>query len=258
MAADDPRLALAELVLRQGVDLAAAIQAIASSCGALMGAESLPGTLVLRARPAAAEAIASAATVAAHLGLPVDDAALPELLGNLAAGPEAGPSADEIGAWWRDLSSPEQQMITGALAPFVAPPLVDALSISWHRDLFFVADRPQERARQPIDITGRPRCLLEGPHIVLPPGAWSLNLTLDLSPEAADYDYLVEVSAERVMASGVLSRDAQASGLALGFTIDDLVDRPLSIRVSTTRAAFDGVVSIGEARLLRTSVTGRS
>ncbi len=51
LALDDPGLVLADMVLGQEVELAAATQAVASSCGALIGYRSLPNALILHGLP---------------------------------------------------------------------------------------------------------------------------------------------------------------------------------------------------------------
>src|SRR5437868_11799304 len=74
VALDDPQIALADLVLGQGVEPAAAISAVASSCAATTRYGAAPGALVLWADRDGSDALATAAAIAHHLQLPVSDA----------------------------------------------------------------------------------------------------------------------------------------------------------------------------------------
>ena len=142
-------------------------------------------------------------------------------------------------------------MAKGALAPYLGEGKGAASApIVWGGDLFFIGDRFEHRAAQPIDITGRARCLLHGPYIILPPGIWSAALSLQFSREAAEHDFLVEAVTDRQLASTTIRphHDGHFDG-ELTFVIDDSSDNPVSIRLSTQRAAFDGLVMLSGARL---------
>jgi hypothetical protein len=65
----------------------------------------------------------------------------------------------------------------------------------WPADLF---QSEAGGADAPIDVTGRARCLCWGPYVVLPPGFWRVQVSLELCQDAARYDYFIEF--------GVLSR----------------------------------------------------
>ncbi len=103
-------------------------------------------------------------------------------------------SADSM--WWDSLAEPEQALVNGALGAYVDYFTGgDLTSITWERDLFFIGDQPKVRATRPIDVTGRARCLIYGPYIMLPPGSWSASILLGFSKEAAELGYVVEVVA---------------------------------------------------------------
>ncbi|HLY46410.1 MAG TPA: hypothetical protein VKQ73_12575 [Stellaceae bacterium] len=251
VALDDPRPALVDLVLGQGVGLAAATQMVASSCGALWDWAAMPGALILHADRDAPQPAATAAAIARHLRIAVDDAALTGILRDLACASPVRPPHD-TSQWWNALQPAEQQMVIGALEPYVADEDRELSAIIWTRELFFLADRPTERVAGPVDITGRARGLLEGPHIMLPPGAWSLSLSALLSRGAVEHEFLVEIAADRPLAAGALrpQRDGRAQ-IRLDFVLDALTERPLAIRLSSTRAAFDGAILIDRVTLLR-------
>src|SRR5205823_11489686 len=115
-----------------------------------------------------AEPAATVAAIARHLEFAVDESAAPEVAANLAADPAALP-AEETQAWWQGLGGRAKDIVEGALGPYLADGKQGQLGqITWTGDLFFLGDRQEERATGPIDITGRPRCLVHGPNILLP------------------------------------------------------------------------------------------
>ena len=251
VALDDPRMALVELVLGQGIGLAAATQTMASSCAALIGYAAAPGALTLEGVrvPQEAETVAA---IARHLRIAMDDSEIAEFIGNRAA-PESTRSLHDAVAWWSGLAAPEREMAAGALAPYIEHRESGVLpSITWTGDLFFLGDRPNERASGPVDITGRARCLIAGPHIMLPPGSWSMSLTALFSRETTEHDFLVEICTDRPLASITIrpQREGSAEG-TIDFALDDSTEHPIAIRISSMRAAFDGAITVVGATLDR-------
>lgn len=252
VALDDPRAALLELVLGRGVDLAEAVRVLASSCAALTSYRELPGALVLRAGRDRPQPAATAAAIARHLGIALDDDAIIDAVAEVGAD-QAALLEDDAIAWWSGLDRAQREMATGALTPYLDPGAAGGeLSITWTGDLFPACDRPGERASGPIDITGRARRVIEGPGIMLPPGSWSLALNLFCTREAAEHEFLVEVAADVPIAAGTFRPPAEGSAaFDLRFAIDELTEAPVAIRVSTVRAAFDGAVSLIGATVVR-------
>ena len=196
------------------------------------------------------------AAIAQHLHIAIDTAGIAELVHDVAAREPAYAEYD-AGAWWSGLDASARELVIGALMPFVDN-WADGreLSITWTYDLFFLGDRPQERASGPIDITGRARCLLNGPHVMLPPGSWSLSLTALFSREAAEHEFVASVHADRSLASGaVRPRPDGSAEVTLDFTLDDTIDPPVSIRVYSQRAAFDGSIVEVKATVVRAGAT---
>lgn len=261
VALDAPQRALLDLALDQQIELAAAVQQLASGCATLRGFAAAPGALTLHGDRDLPWAAGTIAAIARHLRIAIDESAIAELADRLAA---SGPARAEhdAAAWWNRLDVTEQELAIGALMPFVDDRAHGGpLSVTWAHDLFFLGDRPQERASGPIDITGRARCLLHGPHIMLPPGSWSLSLTALFSREAAEHEFLVEVGADRPLASAMIQPQPEGSAeVALDFVLDDAIERPIAIRVHSQRAAFDGAIVVVRATLVRAvdAAAGRS
>ena len=252
LALDDPGLVLAGMVLGQEGELAGATQAVASSCGALIGYRSLPSALILHGDRDWPQEAATVAAIARHLEIAVDDSEIADLLANLPASAAARPR-DAAVAWWNGLAAADRELAAGALGPYIEHQASGGpVSITWARDLFFRGDRPGERATGPVDITGRARCLVQGPHIMLPSGPWSLSLTVLFSREATEHEFLVEICADHPLASGTIRpRQEGSAEVAIDFALGDSTEHPVAIRVSSVRAAFDGAITVVGARLVR-------
>jgi hypothetical protein len=245
---EDPRTALAELAFGQDVDWADAVQQIASGCAALRGLATAPGALTLLRDRDWSRPIE-------NLQLKVDPRALPGLLSAVATvAPPA--AAFDAAARWRALSAAQQELAWGALASFVEDDEAAAATpvINWRPELFFYGDQPQQRVGGAIDITGRARCLVQGPDIRLPAGSWSLSLTARLLHGAAEHEFAVELGADRPLVSGTIRSEREGSAtVALEFDIDDLAEEPVALRISSQRAAFDGAIDLIGATLVRAS-----
>jgi len=247
---EDPRTALTEAVQRRPNDLAAAAQLVASSCAGITRYVSTPGALALFRDRDGSNPVTAARAIAHHLTLSVSDADIVEIVSDLA---DAGLTFErnDRAAQWRGLGVEQQRVLDGAIGPFVNYLATGHLpTITWERELFFLGDRPSERATGIIDVTGRARRLLDGPHIMLPPGSWSLSLKLLFSRETTEHDFLLEVVADRQVASRMIRPQAEgAFEVNLGFTLEAATDHPIAIRLSTQRAAFDGTVAVVGASL---------
>ena len=245
IARDDPYTSLKYLVSRRGLALTTATQRVASSCASVVSFSETPGALVLRADRDSGDRLSTAAAIARHLGLDIDNDEIAEIVGGLDGGDDLlDPS--EVVAWWEGLDPAEQAIASGALGPYLdhfANP--GPGPITWAPELFFVGDRPDEQATNGVDITGRARCLLHGPHIMLPPANWSLDVTLDMSPETTEHSFLIEATAGTVV-SQIVIRPAVAGVVkaALTLALEDLADRPVDLFLSNERPAFGGHVTL--------------
>jgi len=218
---------------------------VASSCAGITRYVSSPGALALFRDRDGSNPVITARAIAHHLALNVSDADIVEIVDDLAG---AGLTFERSGVavQWHGLGVEEQRVVDGAIGPFVTYLATGNLSpIIWERELFFLGDRPTERATGVIDVTGRARRLLDGPYIMLPPGSWSLSLRVLFTRETTEHDFLLEVVADRPVASRTIRPHAEgAFEVDLAFTIEDTTDHPIAIRLSTQRAAFDGTVAV--------------
>jgi hypothetical protein len=117
--------------------------------------------------------------------------------------------------------------------------------LTWGREMFLANDCPLSG---PVDITGRARVLFEGPEVTLPEGAWRLSLETEISRAATEQEFELELFAGRRLASRTVRPERSGPMRAhLDVVVDDSVDYPLSLRLSTRRAAFDGTVTLVRA-----------
>jgi hypothetical protein len=253
VALDDPRFALHEVVTRQGADIVEATRIVARSCASMVGCLSTPGALVLRASEYLNNPIAAAAAIAAHLQLPSTPEDLASIVDCLT---ESGswPERERDARWWDQIDEARRALVDGALEGYVTFFSGGELGpIAWERDLFFIDDESKSaRATRPVDITGKPRVLLYGPYISLPPGLWSANVALGFSREAAEMNYIIEVvvGADRQLTHVRIhphkDRFVEAN---LSFSVDESVDQMIEVRVQSERAAFDGRLALGHVTM---------
>src|SRR5581483_7041000 len=100
---------------------------------------------------------------------------------------EEGVTAEgaQVAERWHALDANPRGWAEGALASYINYFDTGQLTpINWVRELFFKGDQPEERASWIIDITGRARCLLYGPGIMVAAGNWLVTVRLLFSKEA--------------------------------------------------------------------------
>lgn len=251
---DEPRRALEDLVLAQGTDLLEATRLASASCASMVGGAAVPNALVLRPSDEADDPRAMAARIAGHFGFEVGEDDLGVIIGDLAAA-GISPHRDRADGWWDQLSDPERAIVQGALdyyrQRFSGGPTEP---IAWERELFFINEETSPDAHaaatRAVDITGRARCLIYGPFISLPPGAWSATVALGFSSEAAAITYQAEIWAGTQLTSvRVTPANDPFVELHLDFSIDDSISEPLQIRIWSERAAFEGRVALGHVTI---------
>src|SRR5579883_3089663 len=220
---DEPHAAVRDL-LAQGLGLAAATRAVATSCAALVEAAALPGAAVLPA----AEILARPASLAAALGI------------DRGAAPPAPPP--EPAAPWRDRLDPAARaLVDGAVAAYAGTLRGGLLGeIVWDRGLLWRA--------------GEARELVAGPDIALPAGRWAATLTLAVSREAAGIAFAAELVAgaeRRPLAAATVVPDGRGMGSAtLPFAVDAATPQPLALRLATAGPAAAGRLALGNVTLV--------
>ncbi len=234
---DEPHAAVRDL-LAQGLGLAAATRAVATSCAALVEAAALPGAAVLPA----AEILARPASLAAALGI------------DRGAAPPAPPP--EPAAPWRDRLDPAARaLVDGAVAAYAGTLRGGLLGeIVWDRGLLWRAGDPAQPASAAIELAGGARELVAGPDIALPAGRWAATLTLAVSREAAGIAFAAELVAgaeRRPLAAATVVPDGRGIGSAtLPFAVDAATPQPLALRLATAGPAAAGRLALGNVTLV--------
>jgi hypothetical protein len=254
VAVGDPRIAIRDLTQRLGYDLPGATREVASSCAAVLTLTMAPNALVLSDH-SVHDPVAAAVAIAAHFALPLGEEEVAATVGALA---QAGLRPEEGGdsSWWDQLDTRDQALVNGALAAYAGYSVGSKLEpIVWQPELFFVGgsppDQPPPPVNGPIDMTGRARCLVFGPYITLPPGAWSANVVLGFSADAAGMTFVIEADAGTVLVQTRVTPSAeQIIEANLHFTIDASASSAAEIRIFTERAAFEGRLALGYVELV--------
>lgn len=253
IALGNPFAALRKLVARDGYDLPGATRAVANGCAAMLTIARGSPALVLR--PAdAVNARTVASTIAKHLNLDIDQDVLRRVVEHLPDA-ELDPEEAEVQAWRDELPERERAVIAGVLDPYVhcfdGEPLE---RVVWEPELFFMnedgAGLTPGPLTRPVDLTGRPRPVVYGPYVSLPPGPWSATVVLGFSPEAAGMNFFIEITAGATLAQSRVTADReQVVEIQLAFTIDESIDHPIEIRIWTERSAIDGRLALGYAAI---------
>jgi hypothetical protein len=249
VALGDPRDALRDLVKRGSIDLVNATRAVANGCAAMLTLTQGAHALVLTSDNAR-DLRATAAAIARHLEIALDAREVAALVDEL---PEIEPEGADSWSWWDRLSEREQVMINGALEPYIAQNLE---RLVWEPELFYLSEEPIAStlvaAIRPVDLTGRPRIIVYGPFITLPPGGWSADIVLGFSAEAAALSFSVEVFAGTQLAQARITvAGEQIIETQLSFTIENSVDQPVQVRIWSERSAFDGRLALGYVAINR-------
>jgi hypothetical protein len=253
VALDHPRHALENLVVRHGIEFLEATRMVAKSCASVASCVALPGALVLHVDRDSVDLAATVAAIADHLGLPASDV---DIADAVAAFADFDPCQDpqEYLAWWDQLDNAQRALVIGAIDPYIVRFAGGDLGpITWERDLFLINEdppvEPNPPATRPIDVTGRPRYIVHGPYITLPPGSWSAIVALGFSAEAAEVSYIVDIGSETIRAQITFEPgEERVVEASLNFSL--VTPEIVTIHVCNERAAFDGRLALGHVVLI--------
>lgn len=78
----------------------------------------------------------------------------------------------------------------------------EAVQIAWPGSLFLLGDSPDTPMHGPVELSGPARCVLYGPYLHIPPGAWSASVTLGLADCSGMRSFTLEVVCRDVVAKG--------------------------------------------------------
>lgn len=248
VALDDPRQAVENLVRRHGMDFLLAARIVAKSCASVVSCASLPGALILRAEESEAGLVGTAEAIARHLQLNMTDAGVMNIVSTLVE-LDLWPVRSEANDWWDGLNEWQRALVTGSIDPYVAwIGGADLGAITWERELFYINEEVSAQyhqvASRAVDVTGRPRSIVDGPDITLPPGSWTAIVVLGLSEEAAELSYLVDIHGSVQLAQARVEPGGQRIvEVNLNFSIVE--PEMITVRIWNERAAFHGLLVLG-------------
>lgn len=82
-------------------------------------------------------------------------------------------------------SRPDTQRVQAIVSNFIAAAASDGSALWLAREEFRSIDSDPDPCPEVVDVTGRPRCLVFGPHLELEPGTWRATALFELCQDAA-------------------------------------------------------------------------
>jgi hypothetical protein len=248
VAIDDPRHAVNDLITQHNLEPAEATRRVASSCVAISRYVALPGALVITAEHDWLDPVATIGALASHFGLAADPSNIEQIAADLAA-VGLRPRIDGEPSWSAHLDEDATAMINGAVGvyrQFLGGGSLD--QITWARELFHGEGVPI--VPRVIEITGKPRCLIYGPYIALPPGDWTADLILAFSEDAIDTSFKIDVFAGSVLhIESIKPIRPGVHMISFSFLIEEANENLVEIRVYTESGEIFGQIALGHAIL---------
>ncbi len=249
---DNP-LSAFRLYRRNGeFDLAPVTRAIAWGCASMLRMGTMPGALRLHAVFDSNDAVALAMSIAEWFELNVDAETAARIVAQLPR-PEIMPAEAAIEDVLSEFDPAQRAIIAGAVGGYVSWFAGHGLGqLIWARELFIHGDPPHRSVSGTVELTGRVRCLLFGPHIALPPGPWTATISLAFSKEAAGISYGIEWIAGQTFELTRMTLRPVSGGVfdaSAVFAISGETEQPISLRITNERAAIDGQLALAQVAM---------
>ena len=253
VALDDPRIAVADILIETDADLREITRAVANSCPFVMRFGLLDGALTIPGKGTEGDAIAVLSAIARHFQIVMGESDAVRIVDELAdiGLVYPGTSAED---WSSRIPDAGKPMVDGALAAYAGAFSGGAIGqIVWTRDLFIVASDPGKRPTDVLDVSsvsGTDRFLIHGPYIQLPPGSWTARVLLGLSRDAAACTFIIDAYAGRPLArSSFQPRNEGVYAPEITFSIDEADGPGLEIRVLVGSENAKGQLAFGNVIL---------
>ena len=245
---ESPRAAAADLLADTGGEPRMVTRAIANSCASAIRFPQLPGALLLQPESVRTNIADCVLSLARHFGFTPADAAV---AASVAAFPASRSSSSGGEDDWPDaIPEPARAAMGGAFAGYEECFAGRGMGqIVWDRELF-IANDPEKRASDVLDVSGGPRILIFGPYIDLPPTSWTAQVRLAVSPEAAGGVFMVEAYSGQQLAAATLRPPSGGIFVTdLSFSLAEPSPRGLEFRVTVTEADAKGRLAFGQVVL---------
>ncbi len=262
-----PESAIKSLIADYGLCFPDAVRRVACSMTSLLPLLNHPNTLVVD-YSAAPSARAVAEKLVRHFAIPITGDAIQQALKDI---PEKAPRVEGDlvtlveGADRKDIAvragtasrygfateavTPES-IIKGAVEPVWTVIQGGVLQdITWHPLLFLLGDADAKPPVAALDVTGPSRCLIYGPYIGLPKGAWTSRMTVKMEGDAAGTNLRIEVWAGEMLK--FIELPLRSPGLV---DVELLFDSPgagcpVELRVFKADSASEGLLVFGTVLL---------
>jgi hypothetical protein len=257
IAMDDPRKSVGYVMDKHQMELAPAIRKVCESCAALSELAGLKTAVTLRSDGAQEQRLKAILGLIRRVCPGVTAAELLQVceqIGREIRGTRPGkdrvahsPGFNSAISWRGRFSERDQTVIDGALGSYSRLFTNDKFEDNtWCRELFLLGDMKSDVATTAIDLTGRIRCLLFGPYMFLPSGAWCAQVIVGFVKETTNQSFRIEVVLNKVVQArqSIQPSDSGTYEVKIDFTVDN-ADLPIQIRIWNEKAAFDGKLALG-------------
>ena len=245
---ESPRDAAADLLADTAAEPRMVTRAVANSCASAVRFPQLPGAVLLQPQSVRDNAADCVMALARHFGFAPSDAAIAAAIAAFPASRARPYDGEDY--WPEAVPEPARPAMRGAFAGYEECFAGRGLGqIVWDRELF-IANDPQKSAADMLDLSGGARILIFGPYIHLPPSAWTAQVRLAVSPDAAGHVLRIEAYSGRQLAAATLQPPAGGIFVTdLHFSLGEPSPAGLEIRVTVTEDNAKGRLAFGQVAL---------
>jgi hypothetical protein len=245
---DSPRDAAADLLADTAAEPRLVTRAVANSCASAIRFPQLPGAVLLQPESVRDNAADCVLALVRHFGFTPNDTAIAAAVAAFPA--SRATNCDGEDYWPEAIPEAARPAMRGAFAGYEDCFAGRGLGqIVWDRDLF-IANDPQKRATDVLDLSGGARILIFGPYIHLPPSPWTAQVRIAVSPEAAGHVLMIEAYSGRQLAAATLQPPGGGIFTTdLSFSLGEPSPDGLEIRVTVTEDNAKGQLAFGQVAL---------
>lgn len=250
---DNPLSAFCHLHSVDTVDLIAKTRIIAWGCASVLDVASSSNALKVHAVFNSFDLVATTMSIADWFGFNIDIETAAHIVSKLPT-PKSLSAEEPVQEYLREFDPTESRIIVGAIGGYVDWFAGKGLGqLTWSRELFFTSDLGVLSAGGTVELTGPVRHLLYGPYIALPAASWTATVAVAFSKEAAGLSYSVEIIAGQASKLAAMTLYPDRAGTfeaSTLFSVNDKTDQPISLRITNTRAAIEGKLSLVQVAMV--------
>jgi len=116
-------------------------------------------------------------------------------------------------------------------------------AFAWPQASFLVADQPGRLLQGPVDLTGPARCIVYGPYLHLPAGAWTACVRLGFDAHVYEQSFCLELHGAGLLARIRVNAPSRPGLFSTKFDFSVAEPHiPLEMRVLTEYGAIEGLI----------------